>query len=113
MAWVRYSKAYDMVPHSWIIESLKLAQVAHNIIEFIEKSMTHWKTGLTSCGQILGTVNIKRGIFHGGSLCPLIFALCIVPMTKILRQMRAEYMLGNAKVNSLLFMDDLKVFGKN
>ena len=23
MAWVDYNKAYDMVPHSWIIESLK------------------------------------------------------------------------------------------
>ena len=49
MAWVDYRKAYDMVPHSWIIESLKLAQVAPNIIEFIEKSMTNWKTDLTSC----------------------------------------------------------------
>ena len=34
MAWVDYKKAYDMVPHSWIIESLKMAQVAGNIITF-------------------------------------------------------------------------------
>ena len=113
MAWVDYRKAYDMVPHSWIIESLKLAQVAPNILEFIEKSMTNWKTDLTSCGKILGTVNIRRGIFQGDSLSPLIFILCIVPMTKILRHMRAGYMLDNVKINRLLFMDDLKVFGKN
>ena len=31
MAWVDYKKAFDMVPHSWIIESLKMAQVAGNI----------------------------------------------------------------------------------
>ena len=31
MAWVDYKKAYDMLPHSWIIESLKMAQVAENI----------------------------------------------------------------------------------
>ena len=31
MAWVDYKKAYDMVPHSWIIESLKLAQAGLNI----------------------------------------------------------------------------------
>ena len=37
----------------------------------------------------------------------------MVPMTKILRQMRAGYVLGNVKVNHLLFMDDLKVLGKN
>ena len=31
MAWVDYKKAFDMVPHSWIIESLKMARVAGNI----------------------------------------------------------------------------------
>ena len=63
MAWVDYRKAYDMVPHAWIIESVRFAQVAQNIIEFIERSMKNWKTDLTACGQILGTVSIKRGIF--------------------------------------------------
>ena len=113
MAWVDYRKAYDMVPHSWIIESLKLAQVARNIFEFIERSMINCKTDLTSCGQVFGTVNIKRGIFQGDSHSPVIFILCIVPMTKILRHMRAEYMLGSVKVNYLLFMGALKVFRKN
>ena len=83
MALVDYRKAYDMVPHSWIIESLRLAHVAQNIIDFIERSMNNWKTDLTACGQILGTVSIKRGIFQGDSLSLLIFILCIVPMIDI------------------------------
>jgi len=62
---------------------------------------------------MLGTVKIKRGVFQGDSLSPLTFILCIILMTKILRKMRAGYVLGNVKVNHLLFMDDLKVFGKN
>ena len=33
MAWVDYKKAYDMVPHSWIIQSLKMAQIAENIAD--------------------------------------------------------------------------------
>ena len=75
--------------------------------------MDNWKTDLTACGQILGTVSIKKGIFQGDSLSPLIFILCIVPMTEILRNTRAGYMLGSGKVNHLSFMDDLQVFGKN
>ena len=67
MAWVDYKKAYDMVPHSWIIESLKMAQVAGNVITFLQKSMVNWKTELTSCGETLGLVDIKRGIFQGDS----------------------------------------------
>ena len=31
MARVDYRKAYDMVPHSWIIENLKMALIAENI----------------------------------------------------------------------------------
>ena len=31
MAWIDYKKAYDMVPHSWIIECLYLFGVAENI----------------------------------------------------------------------------------
>ena len=52
-----------MVPHSWIIESLKMAQC-------LRKSMVNWKTELTSCGETPGLVDIKRGIFQGDSLSP-------------------------------------------
>ena len=48
MAWMDYKKAYDMVPHSWIIESLKLAQVVPNVIDFVERPMRSWNAKLTS-----------------------------------------------------------------
>ena len=110
---VDYKKAYDMVPHSWIIESLKMAQVAENIITFLQKSMVNWKTELTSCGEKLGLVDIRRGIFQGDSLSPLIFAVCMVPLIKILQIVKPGYILGDGKINHLLFMNDLKVSGKN
>ena len=31
MAWIDYKRAYDMVPHSWILECLDLFGVAENI----------------------------------------------------------------------------------
>ena len=31
VGWIDYKKAYDMVPHSWIIECLDLFGVAENI----------------------------------------------------------------------------------
>ena len=39
MAWIDYKKAYDMVPHSWILESLELVQVSDNILEFVKKKI--------------------------------------------------------------------------
>ena len=51
MSLIDYKKAYDMVPHSRILESLELVQVSENIPEFIKRSMTNWQTELTSCGE--------------------------------------------------------------
>ena len=52
MAWVDYKNAYDMVPHSLVIECLRFFRVLDNVVNFIERSMTNWKVQLTSCGEI-------------------------------------------------------------
>ena len=39
----------------------------------------------------LGEVEIKRGIFRGGSLSPLVFALALIPLSLILRKIKAAY----------------------
>ena len=38
-AWIDYRNAYDMVPHTWIMECMRLFRVANNITEFIKCSM--------------------------------------------------------------------------
>ena len=72
MAYVDYKKAYDMIPHSWILKSLQLVGAADNIVNVLEKSMTKWKVQLNAGDKILGDVNVKRGIFQGDSLSPLL-----------------------------------------
>ena len=39
MAWIDYRKAYDFVPHSWILECLDMLGIADNVRSFLEKSM--------------------------------------------------------------------------
>ena len=90
----------------------KIAQVAENIITFLQKSIVNWKTELASWGETLDLVDIRRGIFQGDSLSPLIFAVCMVPLTKILQDAKAGYTLRDVKIYHLFFMDDLKVYGK-
>ena len=114
MAWVDYKKAYDMIPHSWIIKSLKLANVSDNIVNFIERSMKSWNINLSSNGEFLANVEVKRGIFQGDSLSPLLFVVCMIPLTQILRKAKCGYILkSGGKLNYLLFMDDLKLFAKD
>ena len=42
MTWFDYKKAYDMVPHSWILESLELVQLSDNILEFANRVDLMW-----------------------------------------------------------------------
>ena len=39
MAWIAYKTAYDMVPHSWILESVTLVAIADNIKRLLKNSM--------------------------------------------------------------------------
>ena len=48
MAWIDYKKAFDMVPHSWLVECMELFGVASNMKNLISKSMKEWKTVLVS-----------------------------------------------------------------
>ena len=84
-----YQKTYDMVPHSWIIECLDLFGVAKKIKGFLGNSMDKWKVMLCSGNSELGEGEIKRGIFQGDSLSPLVFVLALVSLSLILRKAKA------------------------
>ena len=44
--------------------------------------MKKWKVELTCAKQELGEVNIKRGIFQGDALSPLLFVIALIPPDK-------------------------------
>ena len=74
--------------------------------------MPNWKTILTSSGTRLAEVIIRRGIFQGDSLFPLLFIITMIPMTRVLERMEVGYQFkkrGNG-INHLMLMDDIKLF---
>ena len=77
--------------------------------------MEKWKVMLCSGNSELGEVEIKRGIFQGDSLSPLVFVLTLIPLSLILRKTKAAYEFSENKdkINHLLFMDDLKLYNRS
>ena len=70
---------------------------------------------MTCNKQSLGGVDIKRGIFQGDSLSPLLFVLCLIPLTVILCKSESAYQYSSnkEKINHLIFMVDLKLYANN
>ena len=95
-----------MVPHSWIQKCMEMFGVAVNLRSFVNTSIKQWNTDLTASNQRLGNVKIKRGIFQGDSLSPLLFVLVMIPLTLMLRQTKESYELkkGGKKIDHYLWM---------
>ena len=115
MAWIDYKKAYDMVPHSWIINSLKIYKISLEVTNFIDKIMKTWRVKLTARGRSLPEEKIQRGIFQGDSQSPLLFITAIMPLNHLIRKCTAGYKLSwsQNKINHLMYIDDIKLFAKS
>ena len=63
----------------------------------------------------LGKVNIRRDTFQGDSLSLLLFVVALIAVRIILRTLREGHSFGKGKerLNHLLFMDDLQLYGSN
>ena len=46
MCWIDYCKAYDMVPHSWIMECLTMLKIANNVQNLLHCAIPLWKVEL-------------------------------------------------------------------
>ena len=64
-----------MVPHSWIIDCLETAGINKKIRRLLAESGK----------ENLGEVNIRRGIFQGDSLSPLLFVVSVTTYTYLKR----------------------------
>ena len=126
MCWIDFKKAFDMVPHSWIIKVMKAYGIAENITRFIEVSMSTWNVWLYHKGVKLCNVPIRRGIFQGDSLSPLLFIMCLFPLSHTILQKSCGYQLNantiagtdrnnldNVTINHLLYVDDIKLYSKS
>ena len=86
MVWIDYHKAFDRVPHSWIIKSLELIGINNKVISFTKKVMTYWKTRMCLHAENKPIeredTKIQYGIFQRDSLSSLLFYIFLIPLTE-------------------------------
>ena len=93
-----------MVPHTCIMECLNLVGACH-----LERSKEGCKTVLTSSNESVSE------IFRVTTPSSLLFVIAMIPLTLVLRKVKPGYALRNdqIRINHLLFMDDLTLYGKD
>ena len=60
--------------------------IADNTVDLIENSKETRRTELTACNESLGEFDIRRGIFQGSSVLPLLFVICSYTFIDTLQQ---------------------------
>ena len=91
MGCIDYKKAYDMVPHRWLNEAMKMVGIADNIVNLFENSKETWRTELIACNESLGEGDIKTGIFPENSSSALLFVAVLIPLSMILNERDLGY----------------------
>ena len=81
--------------------------------------MTYWRTRmrLQAENHLTETEDIKIqcGIFQEDSLSPLLFCVCLIPLTQQLNRLNTGYEehITKTKISHLLYMDGLKLIAKS
>ena len=89
------------------------------IVRFCKLSMEKWNTrlNLKTKQEVMQSqpIQLRRGIFQGDSLSPLLFCIAPIPLTNELNRADCGYQVHGTerKISHLLYMDDLKLLGRN
>ena len=119
--WLDYQKAFDSVPHKWLIQPLVLAKVPEKIITVIKILMKKWSTNanIQSWATSIDSQPIQypSGIFQGDSLSVLLFIYSVNPLSYLLNKLQG-YHTGengnrNQNISHSFFVDDLKLLATN
>ncbi|CAH2099489.1 unnamed protein product [Euphydryas editha] len=119
MAWIDYQKAFDSVSHDWLIKVLDVYKCPSIIKRFLLMVMPSWPVSMTARGSqhsiTTEPIHVRRGIFQGDSLSPLLFCLAVNPLSFILNryEMKGYKLKDSFWINHLLYMDDLKIYANN
>ena len=122
ICYIDYKKAFDSVPHSWLIKVLNIYKIHPIIRAFLAHVMTTWRTKIhliTDNQEIVtDNINIHKGIFQGDSLSALWFCMCLNPLSNALNNTKLGFQIKHQKtvkhtINHLLYMDDIKLYAQS
>ena len=77
-AWIDYRKAFDSLPHSWMLKAVDIYKVSLVSIDFLKNSVKLWNTNLF--------LNYAKGFMKSDkiNISPLLFFLSLILLINVL-----------------------------
>ena len=72
-----FQKAFDKVPHQRLLLKLKAHGIGNDVINWIEKWLTHRRQRVIVDGEISNWKSVLNGVPHGSVLGPILFLIYI------------------------------------
>jgi retron-type reverse transcriptase len=94
------SKAFDLVPHDWLLKKLVDSGVDSKVVVWVRQFFVG-RTQRVRVGQLSKQVKVTSGVPQGSVLCPLLFPVYINDICR------------NFDSSIRLFDDDCLIYGKN
>ena len=113
MAWLDFRKAFDSLSQEWIWEIATIYKFDPRIIRTLQTLSEQWSTQLCLSSGVSEPISIRRGIFQGDSLSPLLFCIGLNPISNELARSGIGYRCGPTRdslLSHLWYMDDVKLF---
>ena len=116
--WLDYKKAFDSVPHNWLIESLQLAKVPIAIVTAIDRIAKTWSTNADlQTSEITITteeIEYRLGILQGDALSVILFILSVNPSSFLPSKVKGGFKITDSKsLKHIFFVDDLKLLARS
>ena len=104
VVYLDFQKAFDKVPHQRLLLKLKSHGIGNDVINWIEKWLTHRKHRVIVDGEISNWKSVLSGVPQGSVLGPILFLIYIYIYINDLED--------DISSKVLKFADDTKVFRK-
>ena len=110
---VDFKKAFDSVPRDLLLKKLLKSGITGKVFNIIRHIYTTDKACVKLGNSLSEFFQLSLGVRQGCILSPLLFNIFISDLAKKFEEMENGFQVGEVKVNSLFWADDLVLFAKS
>ena len=105
--------AYDSVDRDMLWKKCKQKNIVGQRLKLLRTMFDRAEVAVRVNGKVSRYVKMGRGLLQGSLLSPLLFNIFIDDLPRILRSKNKGVNIGENKINSLIYADDIVLISKN